>query len=1162
MKLRGLRLHGFKSFADVTALEFRDGLTAIVGSNGCGKSNLADAVRWVLGEQRASAIRGSKMEEVIFQGTTRRRPLHLAEVSLHFDNSDGSVAVPQTEIEVARKVFREGGSEYSINRQPCRLRDVHNLLRGTGLGSHAYAVIESGMIETLLSDRAEERRMLFEEAAGIGRYKDSRHAALRRLEAAEADLGRLNDLLAEVESKVRSLSRQRRRAERFTQLRARRATLEVWLADAERLALQTESQRLTESHRVASEAEQSAAAEREWAERLTADQRATLGGLTRERGLAAEQLEELRAQLEARERESLVASERASHAELRIEQLSREQVEVRQAAERTDSDIARHQAEVDRRAEALRELQATLEERTGSSRALREALRAGREATERLAGKSRELARQISGAEGEHGATERRLQDFETRVAEAKAELRRVEDELGARDREAEALARLESDAGARLTAAREEAEAAREQLRVQRSVEKAAREELEALQTRLSRLDAQVGAREAVERGYEGFAPAVAALLNARERPAGVLGPLIDFIGEVEDARAIDAYLGGMLQGVVVSDLEVARQVRDWFERQWKGGGSLLLLPLDALPVAGGPAAWGEVLLRDVIIVEGDPLSGHVPGRARVGRSGGVVDERGVVRLSDPRSAPGLLDRREELAGLKRERAALQTRVERLSGERESRTSQLREREDQAVELEESLRVTEAGLRRARSDVAAHQQLVAQLQREHARVDATLAGLADSERLSRLRLAECEVRWEELNAAAGDASAAEEASRARLSELELQWEGVRDEEAELRIAVARFESDVREVERRLSGAEHARRGSASRLATIERELGELRSALEGLASIRERARGSIAGLAAGRDETAERVARLDADLARLDASLAELSQRAASARRTETSAGEDRHRLELEISELRFRSDRLIEKVEVEWGRPFDALRASIEPPDDHGPQQWRAELAELLGQLDTLGAVNLLAVEEHTEEEARLNFLLEQRADLVKARDDLTAAIRQINRTAREVFLTTFETVRTNFHRVFQSLFPGGTCDIWLAEPDSPLESPVEIQASPKGKRTQRIHLLSGGERTLTALALVFALYLVKPAPFCVLDEIDAPLDDSNVQRFLQLLQDFKVETQFVVITHNPATMEAADWVYGVTMEEPGISSIVGVELLGRWQREDRVA
>ncbi|HYR06199.1 MAG TPA: AAA family ATPase, partial [Longimicrobium sp.] len=270
---------------------------------------------------------------------------------------------------------------------------------------------------------------------------------------------------------------------------------------------------------------------------------------------------------------------------------------------------------------------------------------------------------------------------------------------------------------------------------------------------------------------------------------------------------------------------------------------------------------------------------------------------------------------------------------------------------------------------------------------------------------------------------------------------------------------------------------------------------------------------------------------------------------------RRETEASEGRHRLELERAEQESRLVRVRERVEVEWGRPWEVLAGQASPVEEGEPDAWRAELREVAQAVEALGPINMLAVQEHEEEDRRLQFLLEQQNDLTKARDDLSSAIRQINRTAREVFMGTFNQVRENFHRTFQSLFQGGECDVWLADPDDPLESPIEIQASPRGKKTQRIHLLSGGERTLTALSLLFAIYLVKPSPFCLFDEVDAPLDESNVGRFIQLLNDFKEQTQFIVITHNPRTMESADWIYGVTMEEPGVSTIVGVELEGAW-------
>ncbi|HEX5724618.1 MAG TPA: AAA family ATPase, partial [Longimicrobiaceae bacterium] len=318
----------------------------------------------------------------------------------------------------------------------------------------------------------------------------------------------------------------------------------------------------------------------------------------------------------------------------------------------------------------------------------------------------------------------------------------------------------------------------------------------------------------------------------------------------------------------------------------------------------------------------------------------------------------------------------------------------------------------------------------------------------------------------------------------------------------------------------------------------------------------------ALEGLFAERDREAEALAGVEARLAEVEAEAAAADERARAARRRESEAAEGRHRLELERAEMEGRLLRVRERVEVEWARPWEALAAAAGAVEEGDPEAWRREAREAAAQVEALGPINMLAVEEHAEEDRRLRFLLEQQSDLTRARDDLAAAIRQINKTAREVFMGTFEAVRENFHRTFRSLFEGGECDVWLAEPDDPLESPIEIHASPRGKKTQRIHLLSGGERTLTALSLLFAIYLVKPSPFCLFDEVDAPLDEANVGRFIQLLDDFKEQTQFVVITHNPRTMEAADWIYGVTMEEPGVSSIVGVELEGAYALGERTA
>jgi chromosome segregation protein len=1175
MKLRSLRLHGFKSFADRTTIELRDGVTAIVGSNGCGKSNTADAVRWVLGEQRASALRGGKMEEVIFQGSVRRRPLHYAEVALVFSNEDGSVPIPQTEVEITRKVFREGGSEYSLNRASCRLRDIHDLLRDTGLGSDAYSIIEAGMIDSILSEKAEERRAMFEEAAGIGKYKDRRRAAQRRLEQAEGDLSRLGDLVAEVESKVRSLARQRRRAQRYEELQARRLDLDVALATGEVAAL---TAALAEGGRRLAELEvtvHDAAIERSTAETTVQERRLEIAELGRRRAEVAARLDAVRQRLDAREREILLADERRSHAEMRIAQLVRERGELAERAATQSAEAGRLEGEHLRahaRVDGTRErLEARVEENEG----LRATLAGHRQASEAAAGRQRDIARDVAAAEGERTSAERRRQESAERAARLAAQTEQLGTEIAHLGAQTELWSGQGDTLRDRLDAATDVAEQAREEMRMIRGREAPLRDGLRAAQDRVSRLAAQVSARAALERSYEGFSPAVTALMQARNRFAGVLAPLADFVrattADAAAAAAVESFLGTLLQAVVVRDLHAARRVRRWFRDEWKGGGTLLLLPLDApgvrdaLPSAhslgvsgtGEAHGWAEVFLAGLVFVPGeDPLEGF--GGPRVDALGDTVDARGVIRLGQPLSGEGILARREALARLRDELADAEVAHGRRVRDRDALAAQLAEAEERAREAEELRRVTESELRRLDAEAAAHGHRRGRLEREREEVHAAIAAAQRTAHEADARIAELDVRLSTLGRAAAEAGAEALRAGAGLAELDAAWEDARDEESELRVALARAEGELREVDRALTAARNAAEAATRRGGTLEAEAAELLRSLEGLENVRGRAGDEVELLFRARDEQASMLANLDTRLGELEGDATAAEERVRVSRRREGEAGEERHRRQLERTEQEGRLIRARERLEVEWGRPWDVLVAAARPVEEGAADTWRAEVREIAEQVAALGPINMLAMQEHEEEDRRLQFLLEQRTDLTRARDDLASAIREINKTAREVFMGTFNTVRENFHRTFQSLFLGGECDVWLTDPDDPLESPIEIHASPRGKKTQRIHLLSGGERTLTALSLLFAIYLVKPSPFCLFDEVDAPLDESNVGRFIQLLNDFKHQTQFIVITHNPRTMEAADWIYGVTMEEPGVSSIVGVELEGAWPLE----
>jgi chromosome segregation protein len=1164
VKLRSLQLHGFKSFADRTLLEFRDGVTAIVGSNGCGKSNVADAVRWVLGEQRASAVRGAKMDEVIFAGSARRRPLAFAEATLRFENEAGEVAIPQREIEVTRRVFREGGSEYGLNRVACRLRDVQELFRDTGLGAGAPFVIEMGMVDAILSDRAEERRILFEEAAGIGRYKDHRRSTARRLEAAEADVARLVDLLGEVESQVRGLARQRKRAARHAEIQARRMELEVLLAHGEiegwEAALASLGARLS----LLAEERAGAAAERATAEAAEGARRTEAAGLIAERSAGAAALERLGGRLQAREREVIVADERRAHAEMRIAQLVRERTEQGERAAARDSEAKRLEGELDATSRVLGETRVRLERCAVENAALRQAAAVRRHESEAAVGRALVLLRETTAAAGELAQAGRRRDEIGARAARLDGEDERIAAEAARLDAEL----RNGSERIAALGAALAEQEQtgtdrAREPERLRRR-EREIRDALRTADDAAERLAAQVAARDALEKGYGGFAPAAAALMGARERFGGVFGPLADYLSPGEAEAAItEAYLGPLLHAVVVGDLSAAREIRRWFREDWRGGGGLTLLPLDApgLPVGADGTAWAERLLEGVRgAATDDLLREYAPG-PRVDPHGDLRDARGVIRLAERSEAEGILARRALLARLRDElrtaegrRAELREARDRVRGERE----QVEQAEHARREARGSV---EVAFRRAADELSAAQSRLARLEREaealrrerdaaREQAAALAAALASGgERLAELRRHEEAARREEAAATA-----------ARM-ETDASWERARDGEAELRVSAARAESRVQELGRQRSSASAGAEAARRRLATIDAEAAELRGSLRSLSGVRERAGGEMEALFSERDRASALLASLEARLGDLEREGSALEERSRVARRREAAASEERHRLELERAEVEARCARARERLEAEWAKPWETLASAVAPGEGE-PDAWRAELRGLATALESLGPINMLAAEEHVEEERRLAFLREQHADLLAARADLAAAVREIDRVARDLFQETFSRVREHFHATFQSLFQGGECDVWMANPEAPLESPIEIHASPRGKRTQRIGLLSGGERTLAALSLLFAIYLVKPSPFCLFDEVDAPLDEANVGRFVRLLDDFKAGTQFIVITHNPRTMEAADHILGVTMEEPGVSVVVGVELAGVWESGERVA
>ncbi|MGD8319132.1 MAG: chromosome segregation protein SMC [Gemmatimonadota bacterium] len=1162
MKLRALRVHGFKSFADSTQIEFHDGITAIVGPNGCGKSNISDAIRWVLGEQRPSAIRGGKMEEAIFQGTVSRRPVNRGSVSLTVSNEDGLLPVPFTEVEIGRQVFRDGGSEYSINRSSVRLRDVVDLYRDTGLGANAYAMIENRMIDAILSDRADERRGLFEEAAGIGKYKDRRKAALRRLERAELDLQRLEDVISEVQTKVRSLARQKGKAERYLEYRKRRLDVEVTVVRHQLGTLRDRLARVEGDLQGDEQTGEGMVAELRTAEAEYEALRLKEVDAEKARTEAASRLDAVREQLVRWERDLAVAEERATYAERRLTQIEEERTEARDRATGLDRDAVELETDRDKIREELAALKEVADRRRAELQEVRERLQAARERLEGVESRERDLVRRGAQLEGDAEAAdaqgaelERRLERLTQELDETAEALTDLESQGDLFSGQVEDLARGVEEARAAVDVAASEVAEARQALSQARAAE------LDAAD-RASSLGARRAALERLERDKEGMEPAVKAALDLDD--AGILGSLSDFVvAEGRVAHAVESYLGPLARALVVRDATAVRRVNAWFSERWDGGGGLILLPLDRVPASGRTgsgslleqisatgdgAPWVRALLDGVELVED---AGLTEGSGeRVSTSGAVVERRGVVRLGNPVGATGVLERKEALRNAVAEHEEAAAAAAAARSRREEAETRLHVAEEAHDGARDAFRAAEDDHRKTSADLQAQFDQKARVGRHRDELSRQIEGTRAARSRALERATEAREDREVLVAEEAGIQAERTSAREALETVQEEWETARAEEARLAVDVARLEGDVTRLSERLEGVVSARGQAHERVAALDAEEEQLRAELDETRRIREEGSAATERLFRERTSVEGELRLKDEALQTVAEALAAAERRVREARTAERAAADHRHALELERQELGGRIERIRERLEGEWGRTLESLLEEAEPVEGE-PEALQEELRELVVALEKLGPVNMLAVEEHEEESKRLAFLTEQRDDLVTARNDLRGAIREINKTATDLFQDTFNQIREHFRSTFLRLFEGGEADLWLQDPEDPLESPIEIHASPRGKKTQRIDLLSGGERALTALSLLFGIYLVKPSPFCVLDEVDAPLDENNIGRFIKLLQDFKSQTQFVVITHNPRTIEAADWIYGVTMEEPGVSTIVGVRL-----------
>jgi len=1179
MRLESIALHGFKSFGEKTVVRVLPGITGIVGPNGCGKSNISEAVRWALGEQSAKSLRGQRMEDLIFHGSQSRKPVGLAEVELTFRN-DGTLSVPWAEVSVARRLYRTGESEYLLNNSAARLRDILDLFAGTGANPRAYSVIDQDKLNHVLTAKPHDRRVFIEEAAGIARYKQQRNETQGKLDATKQNLVRVRDVMDEVKRQLSSLERQAKKAQQYKALQTTKRDLSLVVLAAEYMARVAEGERRAaelshlrdQEQTLRTRAAQLAAQEAQQRERLQeSDHR--LSDLRQSGQKVQGELERL---LERREQMGVQLRELAEEA-LRLDE------ETRATADRLGAIVGEREAG----RQALAEASRLTEERVRTADALaaalerhRETLAAERDRAEatrleqvRVAAERVDLMRHAGELRERAAQLRRRAERLAAELSDATAEAAGIDalraSLVQARDvaqTELGALAGERAELATRLAAEERrlaEAEGALANARV-------------TLAAHRSSLDALA----ALERAREGYGAGVRAVFDQEHAEAltGVVGTVADLLEvPLGMERAIEAVLGERLQWVVVERFEHARAAVEYLGAHSLGAATFL--PLEHLPPPTGPQPDANDV-RWVARNVGAPslsLVHHLLGQVAIVEH---LDQAEALWRRNGVVATYVTPAGEVLGPTGRLHGGGQARAADVEHSLLARKRRLRELDDEVRRVSTNVDETQERVARFETEVSAIRGQVAEIERTlHAREAERLASEKDLEqatrehdRLHRHReTIEVEARQVALEAEetdgtlaqleqrvtlARDAETAHEARMARLREA-IETAQVREtdlvaETTACRVALASTTERVEALGRELTRIDDIERDLTARIDQARARQAQLTDRRAWLAEERERTDASAREIAVERDRMdvevrqaaegheglAEELRAIEADQRAVDGDLGRLVASI--------------HEIDLGATECRVRREELAQEAWRAYGVDEAALAARHDPAGDL--ETVRGRIVELEEKVAAIGPVNLVADDEYRELDERLGFLQTQHDDLVGSIKDLERALRGMTRTAQERFTQAFEEINRHFKELFERLFEGGRAELRLVEAEDsgdPLDTGVDLMAQPRGKRLQSVTLLSGGERALTGLALLFAIFYFRPSPFCVLDEVDAPLDDANIHRFLRVLRELTSRTQFLVITHNRKTMEAADILYGVTMEEPGLSKLVSVNL-----------
>lgn len=1174
MLFKKIEMHGFKSFAEPITIEFNEGLTGIVGPNGSGKSNISDAIRWVLGEQSPKMLRGGKMEEVIFNGTDTRKSRGMAEVTLVIDNSDESLPIDYKEVAITRRMYRSGESEYHINGNQCRLRDIRELIMDTGIGVDGYSIIGQGKIADIISNKTESRREIFEEAAGIVAYRTKKSEAERKLASTTQNMARVQDIIGEIEGRIDGLREDSIKAGEYLELKEKNKKLEIniILKNVESL-------------------ENKQAYAREDLENITASldklkaEKNRLDVSIGEAGTRSEALEAV--SVEAREKlieaidllnravnKGEVDRERLSAIESNTERLNQEITQLLEKKEReleNSEEFMKQKAELDERArEADLKLQEKVEEYNGLTGIMTRLAEEAdnfrnsifRLSTEITAGKS-----EISSMEMLR-ETLRKRQETLTRERDAGEDSNRetldsLNGARGERDRLAE-----EMEAG------REEALRLKQTMETRRREEKELAIQLEELKLSLGRMTARKKTIEELENNYEGYNHAVKHVMKSGL--PGIHGVVAELIRVPEGYEtAMETALGNSLQNIVCDDEDSAR--RAIVSLKENRAGRMTFLPLTSIrgretPDAGiknekGVLGFGpeciscdskydsiiSYLLGRVVLVDSMESAIRISRKYRgilvVTLDGEIINERGAITGGKFKNKTGnILDRRAEINQLGREIEDLNRKQSRALEKLEKVREEIGSLTDKASRLEESIRAGEHALLMKENEISMAENVLADLKNSGDKVNRELESISREQENSMRMIGEIRKSIAEKEAAIKKAESLCNEKLSLHEERKGEFNSLSEEITAARITVtaaqeqkSHAEEMMERINRELSDIEGDIARRRQQLESMEAEKRELTEGSTGIDGIISRQEAVKAEAEQRLEEVSGEKAALAGEISEMNAAREELNRKIQVLQDQKYDLDVRRAKNETQLESFK---EKLWEDFEVSY------IQAMEFKAEDFALSRAVKENRQIRNRIRELGEVNVGAIEEYQVVKERYEFLTGEREDVQKAMDDLNRIISEMDKTIKTRFRESFDRIVINFEKQFKELFGGGHAELRLSDENNPLESNIDIVAQPPGKKLQNINLLSGGEKTLTAIALMFAVLQAKPTPFCILDEVEAALDDANIDKFIHCLRKFD-NVQFTLVTHQKATMEHADVLYGVTMPEKGISKVLSLSL-----------